>query len=447
MHDTVRPSRPLFERIKQPIATFAGHKLAGGGLLILATLVALVWANSPWGETYRALLHAKVTLGVEPMMLTKTLVHWVNDGLMGVFFFVVGLEIKREFLAGELSSPSQALLPIAAAVGGMVVPALVFLLFNFGQPTIDGWAIPMATDIAFVLGIMALLGDRVPASVKVFLTALAIVDDIGAIVVIAVFYTDSISLYALGVGALILVVSMAANRIGVRNPVFYFVLGTLTWLAFLESGVHATLAAVLMAFTIPARSRITPRLFVDRVEDLLGDFRATVDGHSGRMLSDEQQATLDDVVHQIHRVKAPAQHLEHAIMPVVTFVVLPVFALANAGVHLEASTVGALGQPLALGIMLGLFVGKQVGVLGASWLAVRTGLASLPEGVSYRHVYGAGILAGVGFTMSLFIGELAFSDMQVRSIAKMSTLLASLVAGVIGWALLRYWAGDGAPQG
>ena len=432
------------ERLTKPLRLFAAHKLAGAGLLVAATVVALIWANSPHGDAYRAILDTKLTFGLGGFSLSKPLHLWINDGLMGVFFFVVGLEIKREFLSGELSSPRKAVLPIVAAIGGMVVPAGIYFALNAGGPGASGWAIAMATDIAFCLGMLALLGDRAPSSLKIFLTALAIVDDIGAIVVIALFYTAEISMLSLGAGAVILAVSIAANVLGVRNSIFYFILGTLTWLAFLKSGVHATLAAVLMAFTIPAKTRLAPGAFADRVNALLDSFRSDDDesGQKARFLTYEQHHALDALNESVKEVLPPVQKLEHALMPLVTFIVLPIFALANAGVRIEPAVLDELGSPVALGIIAGLFVGKQVGVFGFSWVAIKTGIANLPDDLRLMHLYGGAILAGIGFTMSLFIGGLAFQDPLLGELSKMSILIASIAAAAWGYIVIRFIASD-----
>ena len=432
------------DRLLQPFRVFAAHKLAGSGLLLLATVVALAWANSPWGEVYERLLGTVVSVGAGELALSKPLALWINDGLMGVFFFVVGLEVKREVLVGELSRPRRALLPLAGALGGMIVPAAVYLALNAGRAGAHGWGVPMATDIAFALGVLALLGDRVPVSLKVFLTALAIADDIGAILVIALFYTDGVSLAALGAGGLLLLLSVAASAAGVRSSVFYFVLGTLVWLAFLKSGVHATLAAVLMAFTIPARNRLESAALVRRARDLLAAFEAAGTGRGHGLLSAQEVHALHALSDTVGDASAPLQNLEHALNPLVTLVVLPVFALANAGVALEGGLGAALAHPVGLGVLLGLFAGKQVGIVGGAWLAVRLGLADLPPGVGWRRLHGVAVLGGIGFTMALFVGGLAFADPALRDAAKVGTLAATVLSAGVGLALLR---GRGAAGG
>lgn len=440
MHPDPQPNmdRQPIDAWLQPIRAFASHKLSGAILLLAAAAVAIVWANSPWTASYLALRDLKVTVGAGNFALSKPLLLWINDGLMAMFFFLVGLEIKREVLAGELSSLRKAALPIAGALGGVLLPATIFALFNAGGPGQAGWGVPMATDIAFALGVLALLGDRVPLGLKVFLTALAIVDDLAAIVVIAVFYTDSISLFSLAAGGLGVLAAVLANRLGVRNSVFYFLLGMAVWLAFLKSGVHATLAAVLMAMTIPAKTRIRRTEFARRTRGLIDALEQEERADPGVFLNQTQQHLLADLEQALERSTAPLQRLEHALVPVVAFLVMPLFALANAGVTLGTDLGGSLGDPVFLGVLLGLVLGKQAGIFGVAWLAVRLGLAELPTGVRWRQLWGVAVLGGIGFTMSLFIGGLAFGGSALEDVAKLGILSGSLLSGVAGWALLRF---------
>ncbi len=421
-----------------PFQLFASHKLAGAVLLMCAALVAVVWANSPWGETYVHLLHLEASVGVGDLALSKSVSHWINDGLMGIFFFLVGLEIKREVIAGDLSSIRKAALPATAAIGGMVVPALLYAAVNRGGPGMGGWGIPMATDIAFALGVLALLGDRVPVGLKVFLTALAIVDDIGAVLVIAVFYTDTIVAFSLVAGLVLLGAAVIANWAGMRNSVAYFILGTAVWLAFLKSGVHATIAGILMAFTIPSRTRVAGEHFVRGMQAHLERFTCVGEPPDRKINSSDQQHVIDDMARCIERGTAPLQRIEHALVPVTTFLVLPLFALANAGVAVQGSLIAALGDPIALGIIAGLFVGKPIGIFALAWLAVKLRLADLPAGVSWLPLLAVAMLGGVGFTMSLFIGGLAFGDPAVLDTAKVGILAASLLSGGLGLATL-WW--------
>ncbi|HEY8602670.1 MAG TPA: Na+/H+ antiporter NhaA [Thermomicrobiales bacterium] len=426
--------RPPIRTVLYPLAAFLRNEAAGGIILIACALVALVWANSPWAGTYTSLWATKITIGP----LTESLLHWINDGLMAVFFFVVGLEIKREVLVGELASPRQAALPIAAALGGMAFPALIYAAINRGGPGIGGWGIPMATDIAFSLGVLALLGSRAPTGLKIFLAALAIADDLGAVLVIALFYTGAIAWGALGAAALCLALLVAANLLRVRHPLAYAALGLGLWAALLQSGIHATIAGVLLALTIPARTRCHTGEFLLRGRALLDDFDRAGEEAANILTNGGQQAALAELEALIEGVQTPLQRLEHALQPWVAFGIVPLFALANAGVALGGGLGGALAAPVTLGVALGLVVGKPVGVTLGAWLAVRGGLANLPAGVGWRHVHGAGWLAGIGFTMSLFIGSLAFGEGALLDAAKVGILAASLIAGLVGWSLLRF---------
>jgi NhaA family Na+:H+ antiporter len=365
---------------------------AGGFILMAAAVLALLLANSPLSWLYDGLLDTPVVVQAGALKIAKPLLLWINDGLMAIFFLLVGLEIKREVIQGELSSRSRAMLPAMAAAGGIVVPAAVYLLINAGSPeTRQGWAIPTATDIAFALGVLSVLGSRAPAALKIFLLALAIIDDLGAIVIIAVFYTEDLSLLPLllaGAGVLALA---ALNLLGVRRLAPYMLLGVAIWVCVLKSGVHATLDGVVVALLIP-----------------MGD--------------------ADD---------SPLRDLEHKLHPWVSFAIMPVFAFANAGVSFSDATLASLLAPLPLGIAAALFIGKQVGVFGASWLAIRLGLCRMPHGVSWRAIYGVGLLTGIGFTMSLFIGTLAFAGPDHAAGIRLGVLLGSLLSGVCGYAVLR----------
>ncbi|CAA9535505.1 MAG: Na+/H+ antiporter NhaA type [uncultured Thermomicrobiales bacterium] len=436
-----RTEASLAERLSFPLRAFIHAEAASGILLLACALVALVWANSPWAAAYDALWATELTLGTVQINLNETLRHWVNDGLMAVFFLVVGLEIKREVLAGELASPRRAALPAVAAVGGAVVPAAIFLLINWGSPGAQAWGVPMATDIAFALGVLALLGSRVPAGLKVFLTALAIVDDILAVLVIAVFYTASVDVGALAGAAVVLALLVAANRLGVRALWVYALLGVALWAAVFASGIHATVAGVLLAFTIPANTRIDPAAFVARGRGLIADFeRACAASASASILNDGvRQDALVELEDAVEAAGAPLQRMEQALHPWVAFAIVPIFALANAGVRIEGDLGAAFGNTVTIGVVVGLVVGKQLGVLAAAWLVVRAGLTELPPGVGWRHVYGAGWLAGIGFTMALFVADLAFADAAEAPLlasAKLGILAASVVAGVGGAVVL-----------
>jgi Na+:H+ antiporter, NhaA family len=429
-------SSPLFMRT---FREFAKLEAAGGILLLIFTAVALIWANSPWASSYFNLWQTRLTVGLGSFVLDKPLLLWINDGLMAMFFFTVGLEIKREILVGELSSPKKAALPIAAAMGGMIVPALFYIAINVGKPGAAGWGIPMATDIAFALGIMALVGKRVPVALKLFLTSLAIVDDLGAVLVIAFFYTSKIVWFELLVGAVFLVALLAANRAGVRNPLFYALLGIGgLWLSFLLSGVHATIAGVLAAMTIPVRSSVSKEEFLERGRYFIEDFEES-STHGMNILTNKQQREAAESLESVSElVQTPLQRLEHALHPWVTFIVMPIFAFANAGVSF--SNVGlfqSLTSTVGLGIIIGLVIGKQIGITLFSWVAVRIGLATMPTGVTWRQIYGVGWLGGIGFTMSIFIASLAFRGTQFLFMAKLAILTASLIAGILGFIILR----------
>jgi NhaA family Na+:H+ antiporter len=426
------------------------HDEAFGGILLLASaLIALVWANSPWKGAYHDLWHAELTLGSAQLQITESLLHWVNDGLMAVFFFVVGLEIKREVLVGELASPRRAALPAIAALGGVLVPIGIYLALTRGHEGAEGWGIPMATDIAFALGVLAVLGDRVPLGLKVFLTALAIVDDIAAVLVIAVFYTSDVSWDAIAAGVGMLSILVLFNRIGIRQSWVYALLGIALWASVFESGVHATVAGVLLALIIPANTRFDPVTFVHRGRELLSHFDAAGPDDDSVLTNGERQDLLAELEDTVEGAGAPLHRLEHALHPWVAFVIVPIFALANAGVDLRGVE-DALGNRVTLGVGLGLILGKQLGITAASWLTVRSGLTSLPEGVTWRQIYGVAWLAGIGFTMSLFVTDLAFTEngeTLLLTSAKLGILGASLLAGIVGWALLRVHALSGSPSG
>ena len=415
----------------RPFQTFFQLESASGILLLAAAVFALLWANSPFAESYFELWNTKVTVAVGGFEIAKPLLLWINDGLMAIFFFVVGLEIKREILVGELASPKKAALSVMAAIGGMLVPAGIFALVNAGGPGIAGWGIPMATDIAFALGVLALLGSRVPVALKVFVTAVAIVDDLGAVLVIAAFYTAKLSLGMLGLGAVFLVALTLLNLAGVRRTWPYALLGVGLWVAFLKSGVHATIAGVLLALTIPARRLIDAPAFLERARKYLQEFADDVKPGRTAPTADQRDA-LHSIEHAAEQLKTPLTRLEHGLHPWVAFFIMPVFALANAGVALGGGLGEAVASPVALGIVLGLFLGKQVGIFAFSWLAVRTGLAAMPAGVRWGQVWGVALLCGIGFTMSLFIAGLAFTDPGLLTAAKVGILAGSLVSGIAG---------------
>lgn len=420
-----------------PFREFTQTEVSGGILLFVATVIALIWANSPWGDSYDEFWHTTLTIEAGGFGLSKSLSHWINDGLMVIFFFVVGLEIKREVMVGELATRRQALLPIAAAAGGALVPALIYLALNAGGGGARGWGVPMATDIAFALGVMALLGDRIPLGLRVFVTALAIVDDLIAVLVIAIFYTEAVDLLYLLVGAALLGLLIIANRLDVTRPIVYGTLGVLLWLAFVKSGVHATIAGVLLAMTIPARTVMNGQQFLRVADSALDDFRHACANNPDMLSSHDQQAALQELESATGLAQSPMQAVEHRLHPLTSFVIVPLFALANAGVAFGSDVFEVLAGSVSLGIMLGLLVGKQLGITLVTWLMVRMGWTSLPEGVTMRHIHAASCLAGIGFTMSLFIGELAFVNELLSEEAKVGILAASVIAGTLGFVLLR----------
>jgi len=421
------------------ILLFIKEESLGGFILIGITIIALIWANSGLHDSYHHIWH-ELMMGFKfgNFDITTSLHHWINDGLMALFFFMIGLEIKREVLAGELSSMKKAGLPIAAAIGGMVVPAIVYVIFNYNTPQyLNGWGIPMATDIAFALGLMAMLGKRVPVSLKIFLTALAIADDLGAILVIAIFYTESINLMEIINAVFFLGVLYSANRLGVRSTIFYALVGGIgVWTSFLFSGVHATIAGVLIAFTIPVRPKISEETFIQRLDSCLDVFRKT-DSNDKSLLTQKQAHVISSIGKHVEDANTPLQKLEHALHPVSVYFILPIFALSNAGVRIDGNIFKMLMHPISLGIMGGLIIGKFLGITLFSRIIVKLKLASLPEGVSWQHVYGMAFLAGIGFTMSMFISDLGFQDESYKEIAKVGVLAASLIAGLLGVSLLR----------
>jgi len=423
-------------KLARPFQEFAARETSGGILLLLCTIIALAWANSPWAKSYAALWQTPFTVGLGSFALSHDLHFWVNDGLMAVFFFVVGLEIKRELLAGELASPSKAALPILAAMGGVAVPAVLYTAVNMHGPGAVGWGIPMATDIAFAIGVMALLGERVPVGLKVFLTALAIADDITAVLVIALFYTAALAWGALGFAGICLLVLFAANRLGVRHPFPYAVIGAVLWMALLHSGVHATIAGILLAFMIPSRTALDQSKFLQDSRAVLDYFEHAAKSERSVLSDAEQQMAIEALEDACENVQPALHRLEHGLHPWVTFVIMPLFALANAGVPLFGNVGKSVDNPITVGIVLGLVLGKPIGITLASWLAVRLGWASLPESVSWKHIHGAGWLAGIGFTMSLFIAGLSFADDAQLTAAKLGILAASCCAGIVGSAIL-----------
>ncbi len=444
------PLEPLFGRVLSPFERFLRRTTAGGIVLIATTLLTLILANTPWGEAIRHIWETPFTLELGPRRLSMTLHHWINEGLMALFFLVVGLELKREILIGELSSLRNAALPVAGAAGGMLVPALLYWAVNPAGPAASGWGIPMATDIAFAVGILVLLAWRIPRNLIIFLTALAIADDLGAVLVIALFYTAQLDWGALGWGAISLAALILFNRGGIRRALPYALVGGGLWLSLLQSGVHATVAGVLLAFTIPARPAFTPRQFSDRLDALQETLRdGSPDGNEGAGIGHRMALVADNLEKSAVAVQSPQQRMEHALGPWVTFVVIPLFAFANASVDFSTARIGELlTHPVTIGVLVGLVGGKFLGIGCMSWLAVTLGLARLPEGVGWRHVFGVAWLGGIGFTMSLFISQLAFGSIpELMEDAKFGILAASAVSGVLGLLWLYFSASRAGESG
>ncbi len=431
----IAPWEKAFERILSPLEEFIHRQTTSGVLLMLCAIAALIIANSPWREAYHHLLALPFTIGVEGFQLSKSVHHWINDGLMALFFFVVGLELKREMLVGELADLKQALLPIIAAVGGMLVPALLYMSINSDGHTFDGWGIPMATDIAFALGTLALLGNRIPKNLLTFLVALAIVDDLGAVVVIALFYTESLQLPALATAAVVLALLIALNRGGIRWSVPYILLGVVLWIAMLKSGVHATLAGIFLAFTIPMRPKYDPKRFLAHIDDMVGKIREAYGREANIVINDVLRSRVQALGTGVHLVQAPAQILEHKLHLPSAYLVIPIFSLANAGIPIDGISLGTvITHPVSLGIVAGLVLGKLLGIVGFTWVAVKAGVTTLPQALNFRHIIGVGLMGGIGFTMSIFIAELGFAHHpQDLLMAKTGILFASLLAGVSGF--------------
>ena len=432
------PWEKAFDKVLTPLEDFIHRQTTSAILLMLCAGMALYLANSRWDTAYHHILESPFTIGFQNFFLSMSLHHWVNDGLMTLFFFVVGLELKREILVGELADLQGALLPIIAAVGGMLIPALIYMGFNPQGHSFDGWGIPMATDIAFALGTLALLGDRVPKSLMTFLVALAIVDDLGAVLVIALFYTETLNWTALGAVALLWGCLISLNLGGIRQSFPYMLLGMLLWLAMLKSGVHATLAGIFLAFSIPMRPKYDPHRFLFHVSTMLEQIRDSFNKEPNIIKNEAMRSRMSALSEGVQLVQAPAQILEHKMHLPSAYLIIPVFSLANAGIPIEwASLDNSIMNPVTFGIVAGLVAGKLVGVAGFTWIAVRLGLCRLPHGLNFKHIVGVGLMAGIGFTMSIFIAELGFAHHpEDLLMAKTGILLASLIAGVSGFAWL-----------
>lgn len=431
-----RPKAYVKKLLVTPFQRFIATESAGGIVLIIFTILALIWANSPLRDSYSELWTTKLTIGYGDWGLSKALLLWINDGLMCIFFFLVGLEIKREVMAGELSSMKQASLPFFAALGGMLLPALVFIFLQGDKPGSDGWGIPMATDIAFSLGILSLLGKRVPLSLKIFLTAFAIVDDIGAVLVIAIFYSAEINIEALLIGLGLFSILIAFNLTGIQSSFPYLLVGIVIWYFFLKSGLHPTIAGIMAAFTIPIAAKGRSSSFVEEIETSLQNFKERPDDPEKQLLTYSQLNSVEAIHTTSQRVQPPLQKIERSLHTLVAFFILPVFALANSGVILDA--IGeALASPLTISIAVGLVVGKTAGIGIFSWVGIKLKFAQLPGDFRFQHLVAVGMLGGVGFTMALFIANLAFTDALLLNQAKAGILLGSTIAGLGGYFWLR----------
>lgn len=431
--------KTIENRVIMPAMQFMQREKSSGIVLAISVVVALIMANSPLREQYVSFFeqYFGFVFNGRPF-LNFNLEHWINDGLMSMFFFVVGLELKREFIGGELRNLRKVTLPVSAAVFGMLVPAAIYALLNLGTPVFQGWGIPMATDIAFALAVLYMLGDRVPISAKVFLTTLAIVDDLGAVLVIALFYTSEISLFNIGLGMVILLVMFAGNRLGVKSIWFYGILGIGgLWTAFLLSGIHATISAVLAAMVIPADSRIPENAFMARIRRLLRQLE-TAETNDVRTLTSAQVDILSRVKDDANKAIPPLQRLEHGLHPLVSFVIMPVFALANAGVSfVDMDLTSLFENHVAVGVLLGLLLGKPIGIVAGVWIMEKMGWGKRSRSMTWQRIAGLGFLASIGFTMSMFVAMLAFDEPQFHVQAKVGIFAASIVGGIIGYPLLR----------
>ena len=429
------PWEKAFDKVLTPFEEFIHRQTTSGLLLMTTAIIALLLANGPLAYLYHQIQHLEIGISIGSWSLENNLHHWINDGLMALFFFVVGLELKREIMVGELASPRQAALPIIAAIGGMVVPALIYFAINPNGDAARGWGIPMATDIAFALGAIALLAGRVPRALITFLVALAIVDDLGAVIVIAVFYTEKLSMGWLMTSGVFFGLLMVLNVAGIRKITPYFIIAIFLWYAMFESGVHATLAGVLGAFSIPARPKYDPSRFSAQVKDSIAQFDASHVPGQSIMTNDRLRGIVHSLESGALQVQTPLQRLEHAWHLPVAYLVIPVFALFNAGIPLDIASIGkTLTHPVTLGVSMGLIAGKVLGISVSSWIAIRLGIGRLPAGTRFTQIIGVSLLGGIGFTMSIFIAELGFAHQpEMLLMAKTGILFASLFAGVAGF--------------
>jgi NhaA family Na+:H+ antiporter len=434
----IAPWERSFEKFIGPIEEFIHRQTTSGLLLMSSAIIALILANSPFAENYFHLLHAPISVSVANWAVEMTLHHGINDGLMALFFFVVGLELKREILVGELAKLRNAILPIAAAIGGMVVPALIYYLINPDGEASSGWGIPMATDIAFAVGALALLASRVPRALITFLIALAIVDDLGAVLVIALFYTETIVITPLLIAGALFILLLSFNKLGIRRTLPYFSVAVMLWYALLLSGIHPTLAGILGAMSVPAMPKYDPKLFSEHVKDLMQEFDASHQPGQSIMTNDPLRGVVQNLENSVLSVGVPLKRLERIWHSPVAYVIIPVFALANAGIPLQFGSISeTITHPVMLGVSLGLILGKFIGIAGVSWLVLKLGIAELPKDTRFTQIAGVSLLAGIGFTMSIFVAQLAFgNNEELLLMAKTGILGASLLAGIAGYVWL-----------
>ena len=429
------PLEHVFDRIRTPFEEFIHNESTSGIVLMVCAVLALAAANSAFSHDYFELIHTKIVVSIGEWGLEKSLQHWINDALMALFFFLAGLEIKREILVGELSDIRQAMLPVLAAIGGMLIPAFIYVGFTYNHAGINGWGIPMATDIAFAVGAMVLLRGRVNHSLLTFLVALAIVDDLGAVAVIAIFYTEQLNVDALTMAFLLFLLLWLFNLFGVRKPLAYFIVGVLLWIAMLKSGVHATVAGVLTAFTIPARAKFSPIIFSKLLRQLLSRFDSNISAEQNIMKNQTHRSLLRTLENGVKLAETPLQRLEHDMHLPVAFIIMPLFALANAGITIHVDQINTImTHPITLGVFFGLVFGKLLGIAGFSWLALKLKIGRLPSGTRLKHIVGVALFGGIGFTMSIFIADLGFTNNpEFLLYAKSGILAASIVAGLLGY--------------
>ncbi len=435
------PWEKHFKKISTPFEHFLHAQTTTGMVLMFMTVLALLLANSPLAEAYAHFFHTKIDLTVGSWALSHTIHHWINDGLMAIFFFIIGLEIKREVLVGELSNIKVAILPILAAIGGMILPALIYASINYGGDGAGGWGIPMATDIAFAISALVLLGKRVSTALVTFLVALAIVDDLGAVIVIAIFYTEQIQFLPLALAGGTFLIMIVFNRLGIRTILPYFIVGLLMWFFMLESGVHATIAGVIAAMAIPSKPKRAPHDFTSYTKGLLDEYH-TYPSCDEYILHERQKAILFNIQDSIDGVQSPSARLEHDLHLPIALIIIPLFALANAGIAIDFSSISeTIITPVSLGIIVGLVLGKVLGIFGVAWLAIKMGIAKLPENSTMSQLFGVAFLGGIGFTMSIFVADLAFVGNETLIFqAKVGILAASLFAGLFGYFWLRFIA-------